>query len=390
MSNIKISQLPELLTIDNSNTIFLVTDLTTGNSKFIRLGTFTPGSEYDYTKAQAAYNQANAAYSVGYSANIAFNKANSATALANAAFATTNTAFNSSNAVNVYATAGFNKANAAFNSSNSVSSFATASFNTANAAFNSSNAVSVYATAGFNTANTASAKAIAAFDSSNAVGVFAGAGFNKANNAVAKAGDAITGVITAPTAASGTSNTMLATTNFVATAITNALPTVYRSGMVMQTAYKRVDTKSTWSFPAGTSGGTFITDLNSPITLLYSSSKVLIQMCLTYEVHWDSVFRLYRSVGGVDTLIGVNANDANYWSGTWVPQVYDNNVLSTPQTSTFLYYDTPATASPITYKLMIQSSSTGTGIFYLNRSASSAGAAAYEVGISQTILQEIY
>ena len=169
MSNVKITDLSELTTANNSNTIFLVADVTSGNtSHFIRLGTFTP-SPYDYTLAQNAYAQANTSFSVGYQANVSFNRANTAWLAANNAYST------------------------AF--------FANSSFLRANASF-------IKANSGYDTANSAE--------------IFANGAFTRANTSVIKTGDTITGIILAPTASPGTSNTMISTTAFVQTSVQNA------------------------------------------------------------------------------------------------------------------------------------------------------------------------
>jgi hypothetical protein len=155
-------------------------------------------------------------------------------------------------------------------------------------------------------------------------------------------------------------------------------------GTVVQTVYKRVDTRDTYAFATAGSLGTFIASLDTTITPKFSNSLIHVQMCLTYEVQHDTVFILYRDA----TQIGVNSLDANYWSGTWLPG-YDVDSNSTPRTNHFFYMDTPATTAATTYRLMIQSGGVGATTFFLNRTIGSAGQASYEVAISQIILQEI-
>jgi hypothetical protein len=162
----------------------------------------------------------------------------------------------------------------------------------------------------------------------------------------------------------------------------------YANGAVLQTVYNKIDTKAVVAFAAAGSNGSIITDLNTTITPKRTTSKVLINYCLTYEVTYNTVFRLFRTIDGVETQIGRNTLDSNYWSGTWVPG-YDYDDNSTPRTQTMMFLDSPGVASPITYKLMIQSSGVGATNFYLNRSIASAGASQYEVGISTVYLQEI-
>jgi hypothetical protein len=159
-----------------------------------------------------------------------------------------------------------------------------------------------------------------------------------------------------------------------------------------QVIHKRVDTKVTYAVPAYVAGttanGVFIALLDTTITPKFSTSKVLVNMCISFEVHNDTIFRLYRVVGGVSTEIGTNSTDANRWSGIWHTG-YDSNDASTPRTNTYFFYDTPNTANAVTYRLMCQSSGVGATTFFLNRTISSAGASGNEVAISQVLLQEI-
>jgi hypothetical protein len=198
------------------------------------------------------------------------------------------------------------------------------------------------------------------------------------------------GVAGAIHAGSVNTNTLKATTGSVTTVPTgNAVKgtdvgSLYAPGMIIQTIYKRVDSKDVVNFATAGEVGSFITSLDTIITPKFANSLILIQMCLTYEVQHDSVFRLYRGA----TAIGINANDSNYWSGTWLPS-YDVDTNSTPRTNHFFYMDSPSTTSATTYRLMIQSGGVGATSFYLNRSQGSTGQSSYEVAISQIILQEI-
>jgi hypothetical protein len=160
-----------------------------------------------------------------------------------------------------------------------------------------------------------------------------------------------------------------------------------------QVIHKRVDTKVTYAIPgyvAGTTAnGVFIAALDTTITPKFSTSKVLVNMCISFEVHNDTIFRLYRVVGGVSTEIGTNSTDANRWSGIWHTG-FDGDNNSTPTTNTYFFYDTPNTANAVTYRLMCQSSGVAATTFFLNRTVNSAGSATLgEVAISQVLLQEI-
>lgn len=159
-------------------------------------------------------------------------------------------------------------------------------------------------------------------------------------------------------------------------------------GLIINHAYTRSDNKVSYSIPAAGNTGNFITDLNVTITPKYGTSKILINYCIGFECVNDTIFRLFRNVGGVDTEIGRNSTDGNYWSGIFHPG-YDADNASTPRTNQYFYLDNAGTTSPITYKLMIQSAGTGATTFWLNRPLNNAGTGNYEVGISQVIAQEI-
>ena len=223
-------------------------------------------------------------------------------------------------------------------------------------------------------ANTISVNTIIALSSSNAITTGALTSNTITANTVSVAGNTSSGNVSATNVVRG--DRLAATSSLAA------------PGVPVQMVYNRVDTKDVVAFATAGSTGSFITSLNTTITPRSATSKVLITYCISYEVVHDTIFRLYRNVGGVDTMIGTNVNDANYWSGIWYPG-YDADNASTPMTNTFMYLDSPATTSAITYKLMIQSAGTGASSFYLIRSINSAGQASYEVAISQVFLQEI-
>jgi len=157
-------------------------------------------------------------------------------------------------------------------------------------------------------------------------------------------------------------------------------------GMSVQQVYLRSDTKSTYSI--GVTTGAILTDLNTTITPRAATSKIKITFNLSVEPPPNSVWLLYRNIGGAgDVLIGRNVNDANYWSGTWThnPQYYGGAIA----THCFMYLDTPNTTSAVTYKIMNQGSGEAAYSLGLNRPSSSAGAQYLEVGISQVFLEEI-
>jgi len=261
MANIKLTELTELTTSNNTNTIFYVANLAVSPnvSHYIRLGTFTSDNAIAYVAfahANSAFLRANTALSVGWNANIAFNQANSAYNQANATFNQANNAASFANGAFVTANSSASFANGAFTSANvsqainntqntnisSAQSFANGAFTRANSSYGFANLAYNHANSAYDFANTISGSGAfdranaafaqannafnvtnVAFNTANSAASFANGAFTKANNSVLKTGDAISGIVTAPTAANNSSNTMLATTRYVDNAVKNAI-----------------------------------------------------------------------------------------------------------------------------------------------------------------------
>jgi len=136
-----------------------------------------------------------------------------------------------------------------------------------------------------------------------------------------------------------------------------------------------------------TSGGRYVTPLDVTITPKFSNSKIFVQWVINFEAHQDMVFRVYRG----STLIGYNTSIiGNRWNGVATPN-YDRNESSTPEQSTISWIDSPNTTSAVTYRVYVQSSSTGSYPFYLNRTygSSNTGQDAYERMVSYKSAMEI-
>ena len=143
------------------------------------------------------------------------------------------------------------------------------------------------------------------------------------------------------------------------------------------------------TYPIATAGqaGTYVDVLDTTITPSASSSRIRIDFDISYEVGWDTVWRLFRVIGGVTTEV-IRNDDPNYWAGFAV-NMYDNNNSTTGVTNHFGYLDSPNTVAPVTYRIMIQSGGAGATTLFLNRVVASAGQANYENGVSQCILTEV-
>jgi len=95
-----------------------------------------------------------------------------------------------------------------------------------------------------------------------------------------------------------------------------------------------------------------ISGLTTPITLLNSSSKVLIQASVTYSVYGHGGLRIYRSVGGTDTVLtigdtsGSRSREAVHaYKTTTYSSTYDADSAS------ITILDTPSTSGTISYKV---------------------------------------
>ena len=160
--------------------------------------------------------------------------------------------------------------------------------------------------------------------------------------------------------------------------------TIFPSGHVIQCHHIITSTRTSYNAPQGT-GGTRITELDLPITLKSSNSKIVCQWMMTHEVQHNSVIEIFKD----DALAthGKNLNASNRYSGFWTVGLH-NDADSTPHTSHIQYIDPNPTSA--TYNLRVTSSNADTNrVFYLNRSQGSSGQDSYENGVSTGIIWEI-
>ena len=154
------------------------------------------------------------------------------------------------------------------------------------------------------------------------------------------------------------------------------------SGIIVQTNYLRYDQRTTWSAPVN--GNTVVSDLNITITPKFATSRILLTYMVSFEIHHDSIFRLARN----GSEIGRNANDGNRWSG-FANTGYDADTDSTPRTNYYVYIDSPATTSTVTYSLWIGSGGATARTLYMNRNVGNLGSDTRETAISFVMAQEI-
>ena len=160
------------------------------------------------------------------------------------------------------------------------------------------------------------------------------------------------------------------------------------TGVVKQVLNSLTSDKS--SYVTGTSyAGVEVTPLTLSITPASTSNRVMVNYDITFEGNTGSTlgFRLYRVVGGVPTLIGINTANTSQWNVTFVsPYDADNN--STPMPANYLFVDSPNTTSEVTYKLHLVTTNTTSYTMNLNRSTTDPKNT-YEETTSSVTLTEV-
>ena len=158
-------------------------------------------------------------------------------------------------------------------------------------------------------------------------------------------------------------------------------------GKILQVVSNHVDTIASYYIDSETPDTTQqIAALDTSITPTASDSKILVTFSFCGEGHYDNVFRLFRG----NTEIGRTTQSTAQWAG-FKPASYDADTTSTSNNYHFVYVDSPATTSSITYNIRLSESNNSNYYFRLNRAynGTDAGALQYELATSQVILMEI-
>ena len=158
----------------------------------------------------------------------------------------------------------------------------------------------------------------------------------------------------------------------------------FPAGCVIQCHHILTSTRTSYSCPVG-AGGTRMTELDLPITLKSSNSKIICQWQISGEVQHNQGFEIFKD----DALAthGKNLNASNRYS-FFALVGYDQDYDSTPHTYHIQYIDPSPTSA--TYNVRVSSSDSGTGrSFYLNRAQGSGGQDSYENGVSTGVIWEI-
>lgn len=203
---------------------------------------------------------------------------------------------------------------------------------------------------------------------------------------VKRAGDTMTGTLTVPTLQGPGGVINLPTTHRI---LSPDVAGLVAPGMIIQTAYLRVDTVTTYSYTSAAGdvvSNMDISALDIVFTPKFATSKVLLSYAVSGDSNdYDFMFAIRRN----GTLIGQNTGGSDRWYGM-VNAGYmamDNR----PETWTFFYLDSPASIAALTYKLQYQVAQSGANArtFYLNRAIGATPSSVFEAGISQLLIQEI-
>lgn len=216
--------------------------------------------------------------------------------------------------------------------------------------------------------------------------------------------NAFSAVTTIPVADGGTGATTLTSGGYLKGAGTAAI--------TAQTGIPATDLTGTLSydrFPAGTvvgfnriynsavptysvTTGVVLSGLNISITPKYANSILVVQWMVTYEAEYNSIFRVYRD----GSLLNGSFPDYGYnytygssplYSG-FASVAYDTDIASTPNTQMIQATLVSGNTNATTLQLAIQSSTTATIGFKLNRAYNNI-TDAYEVGVSTATIWEI-
>jgi len=144
------------------------------------------------------------------------------------------------------------------------------------------------------------------------------------------------------------------------------------------------------AFPGTTSRvGTEITHLRTTITTRTNNSKILYNLFLCCEVHWDTVFFIQRIIGGVTTEIGSgNPAGSSLYGFSAAHHDADNDSTLSQVTNKFLDQPNVPAGTSITYVLRFYATS-ATYTLGLNRTLNAANSFNYERGSSVVILEEL-
>ena len=144
-------------------------------------------------------------------------------------------------------------------------------------------------------------------------------------------------------------------------------------------------TLKTDSFDTNSQNLVDITGMSVSITPKFSTSKILVEVHITYggDLNMYGQIRLVRNPGD-QTIGGSTAVSGNQRIGTFGVATTNSNDQYKVRTASCKILDSPATTNALTYKLQVASTNTSGIDFFLNRPANNDNAQ-YIIGGSSTI-----
>tara|TARA_R100001463_G_scaffold102555_4_gene156980 strand:+ start:285 stop:863 length:579 start_codon:yes stop_codon:yes gene_type:complete len=160
------------------------------------------------------------------------------------------------------------------------------------------------------------------------------------------------------------------------------------SGTILQVKNTTFTGTSTTAFASSTN--TKLTDLSVNITPTSTSSIIKLEAFVTGELsnsstHYNMVWFFYRDN---TTLTAASAGNRSVGIQMGVARsYYSANDSSTPESATYMYFDSPSSTSQITYTVGIVSYYAGN--WHLNRTVADTNDVDHERGISTISVTEI-
>jgi len=191
------------------------------------------------------------------------------------------------------------------------------------------------------------------------------------------------------TVASATGNTAIAGTLDVTGNITGGASSVlYVPGSIVQVQYTQTDTTDATTVPLATT--TDIPNLSVVITPKSTASKILIEVMWNGEVGpdvgdgYNTTMFLKRDATELKA-----ATDGDRLSGISGFMDSYNTANRTPDSSQIRFFDTPASTSAITYKVVVKNGVDGGTTVYTNRTEDDTDSASHARMISNISVTEI-
>jgi len=143
----------------------------------------------------------------------------------------------------------------------------------------------------------------------------------------------------------------------------------------------------------GYTGTTFqtVSSLNTSITPKFSTSKILVMLNMTWGLQDNNYSFLKLQRGGSD-ITGAKGSPTGSQTAAGIELLLSlngNTVQQHAYNSTFMYLDSPASSSSLTYSIVVNAQQVGSQTIYLNRGYSISGDTNNIAGISSMTLMEI-